>query len=346
MRSTELVIAGALCVSLLSATTAASRSFGLSDGLFVKDGEPFRLRAGCVHYSRIHPDLWEDRLARLAAMGLNTAEVYVFWNWHEEVQGQVDWESPGRDISQFLRLADKHGLSVALRAGPYGCGEWDNGGLPAWMMSYKFMNGSSEPGNWPLEPQYPLSIRTNDTRYLAFVDRWMEQLLGKIKSEGHLYADGGNVIMVQLENEYGSFGNVQSNPGDLAYMEHLVSIFRKYLGSDVVLYTTDGGNLGYMSRGSLNGSAVYTVGDTGPGSGYKGAFEAQAEFNPPGSRSNFISEWYTGWLMQYGGQYPNKSTGNLVEWTNAAFNDSGSIALYMAHGGTNWGWYNGANGGG
>ena len=139
---------------------------------------------------------------------------------------------------------------------------------------------------------------------------------------------------------------MQSNPQDRAYMEHLLSRFRSLLGPDIVLYTTDGGSVGYMEHGSLNGSSVYTVGDTGPGSGYVTAFAAQAEFNPAGSRSNFISEWYTGWLMHFGDQYPNHSTSDLVRWTDAAFNASGSISLYMAFGGTNWGWWNGANGGG
>ena len=143
-------------------------------------------------------DLWDDRLARLAAMGLNTVEIYTFWNWHSPKEGVYDWSSPGRNLTNFLELADSHGLDVLIRGIPYACGEWDNGGIPAWMMKYNFVNGTEigDPSACPLEPEFPVSIRTNDSRYLGFVDAWLEELLGKLKSEGHLYADGGNVIMV------------------------------------------------------------------------------------------------------------------------------------------------------
>lgn len=160
-----------------ASASAAAPSFTIENDEFVQDGKVAHLRAGCVHYSRVPAEYWEDRLLRLKAMGLNAIQTYVPWNWHEPVRGEFNWEGD-RDLGQFLATAQKVGLLVVLRAGPYMCGEWEFGGLPAWL----FANGS-------------IPIRTYAEPYISYVDSyWKAQLLPLLKK--HLYSAGGNVVMV------------------------------------------------------------------------------------------------------------------------------------------------------
>lgn len=306
---------------------AAAPSFVLDNDRFVLDGEAVSLRAGCVHYSRIHESLWDDRLARLAAMGANAVEVYVFWNFHEAQEGVYDWDG-SRDLAGFLRKAQSHGLLVLLRAGPYGCGEWEFGGFPAWLIQ---------------KPN--VTIRTYNDAYLAAADKWWTVLLGEVV-QPLLYSNGGPVVMVQVENEYGSYGDVSSNPLDRQYMEHLVHAARQHLGNDVILYTTDGGDASFLTRGTLNGSSVYSVGDFGPGSDPETHFQAAAAFNPPGMQVPFVSEFYSGWLTHWGEKMANTSSVTLASYADKILAMNGSLSLYMGHGGTNFGWWSGANGGG
>ena len=243
---------------------------------------------------------------------------------HEAVEGQFNFEGD-RDLSKFLATAQKVGLLVVLRAGPYMCGEWEFGGLPAWI----FKNGS-------------IPIRTYSQPYISYVDKWWQgQLLPLIKP--HLYSAGGNVVMVQCENEYGSYGDVSKHPTDMQYMVHLIDMARKALGEDVILFTTDGGDEGFMTRGSIKGSSVYTVGD-GCGSPQT-CVDAQKAFNAPGQSPFMCSECYTGWLTHWGEAGANtSSSAPHVDSILGKF--GGSISLYMGHGGTNWGFFSGANGGG
>lgn len=257
-------------------------------------------------------------------MGLNSIQTYVPWNWHEAVEGEFNFDGD-RDLSRFLTTAQKVGLLVVLRAGPYMCGEWEFGGLPAWL----FKNGS-------------IPLRTYSQPYISYVDRWWQgQLLPLIKP--HLYSAGGNVVMVQCENEYGSYGDVSKHPTDMQYMVHLIEMARKALGDDVILFTTDGGDEGFMTRGSIKGSSVYTVGD-GCGNPQT-CVNAQKAFNAPGQSPFMCSECYTGWLTHWGESGANtSSSAPHVDSILGQFD--GSISLYMGHGGTNWGFFSGANGGG
>ncbi|KAA0145568.1 hypothetical protein FNF28_07864 [Cafeteria roenbergensis] len=329
------VAAAALVASVLLAHSAAAAganpTFKVANGRFERDGKPFRIMAGSIHYSRVVPELWADRLQRLRAMGLNAVEVYVFWNWHQAQPGPADFSTPSRQLAKFLQLAKEAGLVVMLRVGPYGCGEWNGGGFPWWLHT--------------LEP--PVQIRTYQSTYISAVEQWWAQLLPYLKNSGSLYENGGSVIMVQIENEFGSFGDVAGNPLDKQYMEYLVKMARQHLGDNIVLYTTDGGSVGYMSRGSLNGSAVYTVGDFGPGSDPRSSFAAQDQFNPPPMRgAHLCSEFYSGWLTHWGEHMANTSSSGLAKAMDTLFSLNASLSLYMGHGGTNFGRFAGANGGG
>lgn len=252
------------------------------------------------------------------------------WNFHEASPGAYDFSTPWRDLSRFLSLAQQKDLYVIMRAGPYMCGEWEYGGFPAWLLS----NGT-------------LTLRTYAEPYVTHATRYWRKLLGSI-IKPLLFENGGPIIMTQVENEYGSYGDVSSSASDKRYIEHLVQTARDALGPNALLFTTDGGNAGYMRRGSLPGDAVLTVGDgcSDPAA----TWAAQKQFNPPG-RSPFIcAELYPGWLTHWGDQkMANTSSAaaaaNLDASLSAA-NGTGSASLYMAHGGTSFGWWAGANGGG
>eukprot|EP01129_Flabellula_baltica_P011043 TRINITY_DN4755_c0_g1_i1.p1 TRINITY_DN4755_c0_g1~~TRINITY_DN4755_c0_g1_i1.p1 ORF type:complete len:628 (+),score=123.08 TRINITY_DN4755_c0_g1_i1:1051-2934(+) len=309
-------------ISLLTVKTN-SQTFTIQNDTFVRDGYPFRVLSGSIHYHRIRPVYWRDRLERVKALGLNAVQVYVPWNFHEGDHGKFVFKGD-RDLFSFFEIAQSLDLVVLLRPGPYICGEWDFGGLPSWLLAV--------PG---------IKLRTYDYQYISYVDNWWNILLPKIKP--YLYSNGGPIVMVQIENEFGSYGNVAENSYDKRYMEYLIEKARGILGDDIVLYTTDGGNSGSMERGSFRGDAVYTVGDFGPGSDPSSSFNAMKQFNPQGKSPNFCSEYYTGWLTHWGENMANTSSAEVAEYLDKILSLDGNVNLYMAHGGTNFEFWSGAN---
>ena len=218
-------------------------------------------------------------------------------------------------------------MLILFRPGPYICGEWDLGGFPARLLSPPFS-----------------FLRTYSPSYISELTRWYSVLLPII--EPHLVNNGGNIAMVQVENEYGSFGDVTKNPNDEKYIRYLVTLTRKHLGPSVVLYTTDGGNYESMRRGSLPGSIVLTLGDYGPGTDLSIPADGQGKMNPPSSNPLMCTEYYTGWLTHYGEDIAVTSTQDLVGTLEVMIEGNVSFNLYMADGGTNFGFWAGANGGG
>lgn len=294
------------------------RSFEIDDDKFWKDGEFFRIIGGDLHYFRILPQYWEDRLVRAKALGLNTIQTYVPWNLHEPQPGKLVFEGIA-DLVSFLKLCHKLDILVMLRPGPYICGEWDLGGFPAWLLA--------------IEP--PLKLRSSDPAYLRLVDNWWGILLPKVAP--FLYNNGGPIIMVQIENEFGSYGD------DKAYLHHLVKLARGHLGDGIILYTTDGGSRENLEKGTIRGDAVFSTVDFTTGDDPWPIFKLQKEFNAPGKSPPLSSEFYTGWLTHWGEK--NAKTG--ADFTASALekilSQNGSAVLYMVHGGTNFGFYNGAN---
>ena len=154
---------------------------------FLMDGKPYQIISGAMHYFRILPEYWEDRLKKLKACGFNTVETYVCWNLHERKEGEFDFS--GRlDLVKYIEIAEKLDLNVIVRPGPYICAEWEFGGLPSWLLSYPNMG-----------------IRCNDPLYLEKVRPYYRELFARIRP--HLSTNGGRIIMMQVENEYGSYGN-------------------------------------------------------------------------------------------------------------------------------------------
>lgn len=286
--------------------------------MFWKDGKPFQIIGGDLHYFRVLPEYWEDRLLRAKSLGLNTIQTYVPWNLHEPRPGKLVFEGIA-DIISFLKLCHKLNFLVMLRAGPYICAEWELGGFPAWLLA--------------ISPT--IRPRSSDPNFLHLVERWWEILLPKIAPL--LYENGGPIIMVQIENEYGSYGN------DKAYLHHLVTLARGHLGDGVILYTTDGGSKETLEKGTIRGDSVFSAVDFTTGDDPWPIFELQKEFNAPGKSPPLSAEFYTGWLTHWGEKIANTGADFTAAALQKILERNGSAVLYMAHGGTNFGFYNGAN---
>ncbi|NXT41978.1 BGAL galactosidase, partial [Pelecanoides urinatrix] len=298
-----------------------ARSFQLDyeRDCFRKDGAPFRYISGSIHYARVPRPAWRDRLLKMHMSGLSALQVYVPWNYHEPLPGVYDFAGD-RDVEAFLDLTAELGLLVILRPGPYICAEWEMGGLPAWLL-------------WKPDTV----LRSSDPAYLAAVDSWLHVLLPKIKPR--LYQHGGNIISVQVENEYGSYYAC-----DYEYLRHLLGSFRALLGSEVLLFTTDGTRAEELRCGTLQG--LYPTVDFGPGSNVTEAFGAQRRVEPKGPLVN--SEYYTGWLDYWGEAHASTSSAQVAQGLEDMLQLGASVNMqvvswYMFHGGTNFAYWSGAD---
>lgn len=289
---------------------ARAHSFAIHDGKFLLDGKPFVIISGELHYPRIPRAYWRHRLKMAKAMGLNAITTYVFWNWHEPEKGKFRFTGDA-DLVQFLKIAQEEGLYVILRPGPYVCAEWEFGGFPYWLLNEK-----------------GLVVRSRDEKFLQYTERYFMEI-GKRCAP--LQADrGGNLLMVQVENEYGSYGS------DKIYMGRIRDMLRK-AGFTVPLFTADGPS--QMPAGHIEGALPALNGDSGPN------FLKVIDSVQPGG-PYFAPEIYPGWLDHWGEPFIRSSDTNdnhTLEWF--VKNDY-SINLYMFHGGTNFGFWNGANFGG
>ncbi|MFF5568632.1 beta-galactosidase family protein [Streptomyces sp. NPDC012623] len=280
---------------------------------FLVDGRPVRLLSGALHYFRVHEEQWGHRLAMLRAMGLNCVETYVPWNLHEPAPGRLrDVEALGR----FLDAAHTAGLWAIVRPGPYICAEWENGGLPHWLTG-------------PLGAR----VRTSDAEFLGAVERWYRRLLPQVA--GRQIDRGGPVVMVQVENEYGSYGC------DQVYLARLTELTRE-CGVSVPLFTSDGPEDHMLSGGTVPG-LLATVNF---GSGARAAFGALRRHRSGGPL--MCMEFWCGWFDRWGGEHAGRDAADAAA-TLREILESGpgaSVNVYMAHGGTSFAGWAGANRGG
>jgi len=280
-----------------------------SDG-FLLHGEPFRIISGALHYFRVHPDQWTDRLRKARLMGLNTIETYLPWNLHAPEPGALVLDG-FLDLPRFLRLAQDEGLHVLLRPGPYICAEWDDGGLPAWLLA---------------DPD--VRLRTSDPRFTAAFDRYLDLLLPALRP--YLAANGGPVIAVQVENEYGAYGD------DTAYLKHVEQALRSR-GVDELLFTCDQAGAEHLAAGSLPGIlATVTF-----GSRVEENLAALRTHQPEGPL--MCAEFWIGWFDHWGGPHHTRSAEDAAADLDRLLSAGASVNLYMFHGGTNFGFTNGAN---
>ena len=282
----------------------------IKDSEFKMDGKSFRIYSGSMHYFRIMPEYWEDRLRKLKAAGFNTVETYVCWNMHEPRKGEFDFT--GRfDIRRFIKTAQEVGLYAIVRPGPYICAEWDFGGLPAWLLKDR---------NMRLRCAYP--------EYLQHVSDFYHRLFEEI---GDLQqSEGGNIIAMQIENEYGSYGN------DKEYLRYIEKLMLD-CGTKVMLFTSDGDDNSMLSGGTL--PDVFKT--LNFGSRASEIFDAMDRFHE--NTPKMCTEFWCGWFDHWGEEHHTRGSDSVAGEIKDFLDIDASFNFYMFHGGTNFGFTAGAN---
>ncbi|HEU0182964.1 MAG TPA: beta-galactosidase family protein [Agromyces mariniharenae] len=284
--------------------------FAIGTTDFELDGRPHRILAGALHYFRVHPDLWADRIRKARLMGLNAIETYVAWNQHEPHRGE--WRADGDlDLGRFLDLVAAEGMHAIVRPGPYICAEWDNGGLPAWLFR---------------DPE--VGVRRSEPHYVAAVSDYLRRVYEIVAPRQ--VDDGGPVILVQIENEYGAYGS------DKAYLAELVRVTRD-AGISVPLTTIDQPTPQMLADGSLPG--LHLTGSFG--SRVPERLETLREFQPTGPL--MCMEFWCGWFDDWGSHHHTTDAAASAAELDALLAAGGSVNVYMFHGGTNFGLTSGAN---
>ncbi|MDQ0209096.1 glycoside hydrolase family 35 protein [Alkalicoccobacillus murimartini] len=278
------------------------------NGEFLLDGKPFQVLSGAIHYFRTVPEYWEDRLRKLKALGLNTVETYVPWNVHEPKKGEFHF-SDLADIETFIKKAQMLDLYVIVRPAPYICAEWEMGGLPAWLLA-----------------EQDMVLRSSHPGFLRHISDYFDVLLPKI--EKYLSKHGGPIIAMQIENEYGAYGN------DHAYLELFKEQYQKH-GIDTFLFTSDGPD--FIEQGSLpNVTTTLNF-----GSRVEEAFGKLEEYKPGSPK--MVAEFWIGWFDHWGGEHHTRDPKDVANVFEDLLKINASLNVYMFHGGTNFGFMNGAN---
>lgn len=302
-----------------SAPVTKDREVGVGGGstftagkrTFLLDGEPYMIKAAELHYPRIPRPYWEHRIQLCKALGMNAICVYVFWNVHEPKPGEFDFEGQN-DLREFLELCDKNGMKVILRPGPYVCAEWEMGGLPWWLLQKK-----------------DIRLRENDPWFLERVELFEKKVAENIK--GLTISEGGPVIMMQVENEYGSYGV------DKEYLSNIRDILRKNYGDEITLFQCD-----WSTNFFLNGldDLIWTV-NFGTGADIEEQFRKLKEMRPESPL--MCSEFWSGWYDKWGEPHETRPADEMISGIEDMLSDGISFSLYMTHGGSNWGHWAGAN---
>lgn len=278
---------------------------------FFLDGKKINIYSGTMHYFRVVPGYWEDRMRKMKACGLNTVETYVAWNIHEPREGQFVFDG-NADIVKFIETAKKVGLYVIVRPGPYICAEWDFGGFPAWLLR-----------------DDDILLRCYNEKYIGYVTKYFKELLPRLVP--HQLSKGGNIIAVQIENEYGSYAD------DKKYLRYMRDLIREQK-IDGMLFTSDGESRYHFSGGSLPDEfKVANFGCT-PADGFRDLKEFQPD--KPLMCGEYWYGWYTQWSRRYS---PIITAGNINKAMNEYFAEDANFNIYMFHGGTNFGFMAGAN---
>ena len=277
---------------------------------FFLDGEEYTIISGAMHYFRIPREYWHDRLLKLKECGFNSVETYTCWNLHEPRENVFDF-SGMLDLEAYIDIANELGLNVILRPGPYICAEWEMGGLPAWLLNYP-----------------NLTIRCNDELFISKVERYYNELLGRIVPK--LSTNGGNIIMMQIENEYGSYGD------DHEYMQRIADIYKK-AGVDCLLFTSDGASNSMLQGGTLPEYPCVANFGSRPNENFK----VLNEFRP--DQPLMCGEYWVGWFDHWYEIHHVRDPKEVAKLFKDMIDCGASLNFYMFHGGTNFGYMNGAN---
>lgn len=286
-------------------------TFSIGDKTFLLDGKPFLIKAAEMHYTRIPAEYWEHRIQMCKALGMNTICIYAFWNIHEQKEGEFDFKGQN-DIAAFCRLAQKHGMYIMLRPGPYVCSEWEIGGLPWWLLKKK-----------------DIKLRTNDAYFLERTKLFMNEI-GKELADLQV-SRGGNIIMVQVENEYGAYAT------DKEYIANIRDIVKGAGFTDVPLFQCDWSST--FQRNGLD-DLVWTI-NFGTGANIDAQFKKLQEARP--NAPLMCSEFWSGWFDHWGRKHETRDAETMVSGIKDMLDRHISFSLYMTHGGTTFGHWGGAN---
>jgi beta-galactosidase len=287
-----------------------AHTFTAAGEQFLMDGRPYQIIAGDMHYVRVPREYWRDRLHKMKAMGLNTLTTYAFWNVHEPRPGVYDF-SGQNDLAEYLREAQEEGLNVILRPGPYVCAEWELAGYPSWLLKDR-----------------EVILRSDEPKYRAAVNRWMERLAKEVSPL--LLKNGGPIIAIQLENEYGAFGD------DKAYLEQLKDELISVGLGDGLLFTSNQAT--DLAKGSL--PELPAVVNFGSGHAEESLTVLKA-FRPDGPQ--MVGEYWAGWFDKWGEEHHETDGRREAAEFRNMLQRGDSVSIYMFHGGTSFGWMNGAD---
>lgn len=311
----SLTASGFAAVPSAAAPQATSQNtFATGDKTFLLNGKPFVVKAAEIHYPRIPRQYWEHRIKMCKALGMNTICIYIFWNIHEQREGVFDF-SGQNDVAEFCRLAKKNGMYVIVRPGPYVCAEWEMGGLPWWLLKKK-----------------DIRLREQDPYFMSCVDRFEKKVAEQLAPL--TVQRGGPIIMVQVENEYGSYGE------DKAYVSDIRDTLRKYWDTSdakTTLFQCD-----WNSNFEKNGldDLTWTM-NFGTGANIDDQFRRLRELRP--NAPLMCSEFWSGWFDKWGARHETRPAKDMVDGIDEMLSKGISFSLYMTHGGTSFGHWAGAN---
>lgn len=296
--------------SPVSANDAPIHRFEVGNGEFLLDGRPWVIKAAELHYPRIPQEYWDHRIKMCKALGMNTICLYVFWNVHEQTPGEFDFTGQN-DLARFVSLCQENGMFVILRPGPYVCAEWEMGGLPWWLLQKE-----------------DVALRGSDPYFLERVSQFEDAVAREVS--GMTVDKGGPIIMVQVENEYGSYGE------DKPYVSAIRDMLRRNYG-DVTMFQCD-----WSSNFKLNGldDLVWTL-NFGTGADIDREFAPLKEARPDSPL--MCSEFWSGWFDKWGANHETRPATDMIAGMEEMLSKGISFSLYMTHGGTNWGHWAGAN---
>ena len=309
----------ALTAISYSAYPQAKHTFAITNGNFLYDGQPIKIYSGEMHYERIPAPYWRHRLKMAKAMGLNAVATYVFWNYHETAPGVWDWTTGNRNIKQFVQTAAEEGLMVILRPGPYSCGEWEFGGYPWWLQKEK-----------------KLVVRTMNEPFLDSCRVYINQLAGQLKDMQ--ITKGGPIIMVQAENEFGSYVAQRPDIPLETHKQYSATIRQELLdaGFDIPMFTSDGDWL--LKEGTIAGAHPTANGETD-------IENLKKTLNPYTNDQGpyMVAEFYPGWLDHWGEPFQRGATKKVYDQVEQYLTNGINFNFYMVHGGTNFAFTSGAN---
>ena len=286
-------------------------TFTTGDKTFLLNGQPFIVKAAEVHYPRIPRPYWEHRIQMCKALGMNAVCIYIFWNIHEQREGVFDFTG-NNDVAEFCRLAQKNGMYVIVRPGPYVCAEWEMGGLPWWLLKKK-----------------DIRLRERDPYFMKRVKIFEEKVGEQLKPL--TIQNGGPIIMIQVENEYGSYGE------DKPYVSEIRDCLRGIYGKELSLFQCD-----WSSNFEKNGldDLTWTM-NFGTGANIDDQFRRLGELRP--NAPKMCSEFWSGWFDKWGARHETRPAKDMVEGMDEMLSKGISFSLYMTHGGTSFGHWAGAN---